>query len=121
MPRACRGRPIPSAAMDTFATGLRMGESPRWHEGRLWMCDGLAGEVLSFGADGSRRAEARVEGLPFSIDWLPDGRLVMRAPRGVVTSANLTRYSTAGGSFQEIVGVRAGRAWGEKAGSRPGE
>jgi hypothetical protein len=107
--------------MDTFATGLRMGESPRWHEGRLWVCDWLAGEVLSFGADGSRRAEARVEGLPFSIDWLPDGRLVMTSPRGVVTSPNLTRYSKSSERFNEIVVDRAGRAWVDKPGSMPGE
>ena len=37
---------------DIFATGIRMGESPRWHDGRLWMCDWLVGEVLAFGTDG---------------------------------------------------------------------
>ena len=24
---------------EVFATGLRLGESPRWHDGRLWFCD----------------------------------------------------------------------------------
>src|SRR6266567_7261360 len=81
----------------------------------------VAGEVLSFGADGSRRTEARVEGLPFSIDWLPDGRLVMTSPRGVVTSPNLTRYSKSSERFNEIVVDRAGRAWVDKPGSMPGE
>jgi sugar lactone lactonase YvrE len=107
--------------MDTFATGLRMGESPRWHEGRLWVCDWLAGEVLSFGADGSQRTEATVEGLPFSIDWLPDGALVMTTPRGVVTGPDLMPYSTSSESFNEIVVDRAGRAWVDKPGSMPGQ
>ena len=47
-----------------------MGESPRWHDGRFWMCDWRAGEVLAFDADANREVMARVEGLPFSIDWL---------------------------------------------------
>ena len=40
--------------MEIFATGLRMGESPRWHDGRLWVCDWVAGEVLAFDAAGAR-------------------------------------------------------------------
>lgn len=35
--------------MEVFASGLGMGESPRWHGRRLWVCDWLAGEVISFG------------------------------------------------------------------------
>jgi len=68
---------------ETFAAGIQMGESPRWHDGRFWMCDWIAGEVLVFDADGSREVVARVEGLPFSIDWLPDGRLVATTRGGV--------------------------------------
>jgi sugar lactone lactonase YvrE len=107
--------------MEIFATGLRMGESPRWHDGRLWLCDWLAGEVLSFGSDGSRRTEATVEGLPFSIDWLPDGTLIMTTPRGVVTGSGLRPYATSNESFNEIVVDRAGRAWVDKPGAAPGE
>jgi sugar lactone lactonase YvrE len=93
--------------METLATGLRMGESPRWHDGRLWLCDWLAGEVLSFAADGSRRTEARVEGLPFSIDWLPDGRLL-------VTGESLLRQEP-DGSFSPYadLGDVAAHNWNE--------
>jgi sugar lactone lactonase YvrE len=69
---------------ETFATRIQMGESPRWHDGRFWMCDWNAGEVLVFDADANREVVARVEGLPLSIDWLPDGRLVATTPGGVV-------------------------------------
>jgi sugar lactone lactonase YvrE len=48
---------------EVFATGIQMGESPRWHDGRFWMCDWVAGEVLVFDADGNRQVVARVEGL----------------------------------------------------------
>jgi sugar lactone lactonase YvrE len=61
---------------EMFATGMRMGESPRWHDGRFWMCDWLAGEVLVFDADANREVVARVEGMPFSIDASAAPRLL---------------------------------------------
>ncbi len=60
-----------------LADGLAMGESPRWHDHRLWVCDWVAGEVLTFDQAGSRRVVRAIPGLPFSIDWLPDRRLVV--------------------------------------------
>src|SRR5256885_786358 len=106
---------------DIFATGIQMGESPRWHGGRFWMCDWLSGEVLAFGADGSREVVARVDGLPFSIDWLPDGRLVATTPHGVVAGADLAPYGASGQPFNEIVVDAAGRAWVDMPGSMPWE
>jgi sugar lactone lactonase YvrE len=106
---------------ELFATGLQMGESPRWHDGRFWLCDWLAGEVLVFDADGNRDVVARIEGLPFSIDWLPDGRLVATTPRGLVAGPDLTPYGAAGQPFNEIVVDAAGRAWVDMPGSMPGE
>jgi sugar lactone lactonase YvrE len=106
---------------EIFATGLQMGESARWHDGRFWMCDWLAGEVLTFQPDGSREVVARVEGLPFSIDWLPDGRMVTTTPAGVVLGAELTPYGAAGQPFNEIVVDAAGRAWVDMPGSMPWE
>jgi sugar lactone lactonase YvrE len=106
---------------ELFATGIRMGESPRWHDGRLWMCDWMAGEVLAFGADGSREVIARVDGLPFSIDWLPDGRLVATTPTGVAVGADLTPYGAAGQPFNEIVVDGAGRVWVDMPGAMPWE
>ena len=75
-----------------FATGIRMGESPRWHDGRFWMSDWLAGEVLAFAPDGTRETVARVEGLPFSIVWLPDGRMVVKTNDGVRVGPELAPY-----------------------------
>jgi sugar lactone lactonase YvrE len=106
---------------EIFATGIRMGESPRWHDGRFWMCDWLAGEVLAFGADGDREVVARVEGLPFSIDWLPDGRLVATTPGGLVAGADLAPYAAAGQPFNEIVVDHAGNCWVDMPGSMPWE
>ena len=103
---------------DVFATGIQMGESPRWHDGRFWMCDWLAGEVLVFDAGGSREVAARVDGLPFSIDWLPGGRLVATTPTGVVLAGTSREpYGATGQPFNEIVVDAAGRAWVDMPGS----
>lgn len=88
--------------MDVFATGLSLGESPRWHEGRLWVCDWVAGEVLSFDPYGERRVELTMTGLPFSIDWLPEGTGVLTSPHGVVT-ADGADYGATGRGWNEIV------------------
>jgi sugar lactone lactonase YvrE len=64
--------------------GLGFPESTRWHDGRLWLCNWGAGEVLAVTADGEREVIAGLaaQTLPFSIDWLPDGRLlVIDGPR----------------------------------------
>jgi len=102
---------------ETFATGISMGESPRWHEGRFWMCVWKAGEVLVFDAEGNREVVARVDGMPFSIHWLPDGRLVAATPGGVVAGPDLYSYGATGQPFNEIVVDAAGRAWVDMPGS----
>ena len=86
-----------------LATGLAMGESPRWHDGRLWVCDWLAGEVLTVDADGRTDVVRRVEGLPFSVDWLPDGREVYTTHQGVVVGPDLAPYGGTGRPWNEIV------------------
>lgn len=106
---------------EVFASGIQMGESPRWHDGRFWMCDWLAGEVLTFDDDGNREVVARVDGLPFSIDWLPDGRLVAATRGGVVAGPALDPYGASGQPFNEIVVDAAGRAWVDMPGSMPSE
>lgn len=94
-------------------TGLAMGESPRWHNDRLWLSDWGAQEIIAVSLDG--RSEVTVPtsfGLPFCIDWLPDGRLLIVSGRerlllrrendGVmVTHADLRHLSD--GVWNEIV------------------
>jgi sugar lactone lactonase YvrE len=106
---------------ELFATDLQMGESPRWHDGRFWMCDWIAGEVLAFDADGTREIVTRVEGLPFSIDWLPDDRLVITTTNGVVVGPEQAPYGATGQPFNEIVVDTAGRAWVDMPGAAPWE
>jgi sugar lactone lactonase YvrE len=61
----------------TLMTGLALGESPRWHDGRLWFSDWVAGEVLAVDLAGTSEVITRVPSFPFCIDWLPDGRLLV--------------------------------------------
>ena len=59
--------------MDVLSDGHGLVESPRWHDGRLWFADWLAGEIIRI--DGDRAAAvARHRSLPLCFDFLPDGR-----------------------------------------------
>jgi sugar lactone lactonase YvrE len=56
-----------------------MGESPRWHDGRLWFADWVAQELIAVSPDGRAEVIMATPQLPCSIDWLPDGRLLLVA------------------------------------------
>jgi sugar lactone lactonase YvrE len=70
----------------TLLTGLGFGESPRWHNGRLWFSNWGTQEVIAVDEGGKSDVMVRVPTtLPFSIDWLPDGRLlVVSGPEGLL-------------------------------------
>lgn len=94
--------------------GLGFPESTRWHDGRVWLCNWGAGEVLAATTGGEREVIARLapSSIPFSIDWLPDGSLlVIDGPRRLLlrlepdgalsTFADLTGFGSA--PFNELV------------------
>jgi sugar lactone lactonase YvrE len=104
------------------ADGLGFPESARWHEGRAWLCNWGAGEVLAVSAGGERAVMARLapRTIPLSIDWLPDGRmLVVDGPQGKLlrqepdgtldTVADLTALGPP--PFNEIVVDATGNAY----------
>ncbi len=63
-----------------LANDLVIGESARWHDGRVWLSNWGAQEILAFDLEGQREVVTRVPtSLPFSIDWLPDGQLLVVA------------------------------------------
>ena len=99
--------------VETLLTGLAMGESPRWHENRLWFSDWGAKEIVAVDPDGNSEVVVRTPfDLPFCIDWLRDGRLLIvsgreslllrREPDGsLVTHTDLRGISDKG--WNEIV------------------
>ncbi|MDQ3413051.1 MAG: SMP-30/gluconolactonase/LRE family protein, partial [Chloroflexota bacterium] len=85
-------------------TGIAFGESPRWHDDRLWFADWGTREVIAVDRAGHGEVIIRMPSAPFSIDWLPDGRLLImlgaearllrREPDGsLVTHADLSSVS----------------------------
>ena len=63
-------------------SGLAYVESPRWHEGRLWFAHWGAGEIVAVDLDGTSEVVGQgPAGLGWSIDWLPDGRLLIDGRR----------------------------------------
>lgn len=107
--------------LDVVVEELGFPESTRWRNGRVWLCNWGAGEVLSVGQDGDREvvAELPPQTLPFSIDWLPDGRLLIvdgpgrrllvQAGGTINVLADLTVFGPA--PFNEIVVDAAGNAY----------
>jgi len=66
----------------TLVTGLAMGESPRWRKNRLWVSDWGAQEIVAVDLCGNSEVVLRAPmPLPFSIDWLHDGRLLIVSGR----------------------------------------
>ena len=57
--------------------GVVFGESPRWHDGRLWFSDWGAQQVIALAPEGRHEMVATVESFPLCIDFLPDGRLLI--------------------------------------------
>jgi sugar lactone lactonase YvrE len=57
--------------------GLAFPESPRWHEGRLWLCDWMSQQLVAVDLNGKSEVITQVQSFPFCIDFLPDGRLLI--------------------------------------------
>jgi sugar lactone lactonase YvrE len=108
----------------TLMTDIAFGESPRWHDDRLWFADWGAQEVVALDLDGASEVMVRVRfpSFPMCIDWLPDGRLLIvsardgqllrREPNGsLVTHADLSALSEKGHPWNEIVVDGRGNAY----------
>src|SRR5690349_3728343 len=98
--------------------GIGLGESPRWHDGRLWFSDWVAHQVIALDPRGEHEVIAGVDAFPFSIDWLPDGRMLVTAGRELLrleatgtleTHADLSELTEFG--WNEIVVDERGNAY----------
>src|SRR5919197_3242380 len=89
----------------TLLSGLVIGESPRWREGRLWFADWGAEEIVAVDLEGNAEVVGKgPPGLGWSIDWLPDDRLL-------VTGEGLKRLEPDGSTVRHAdlsgLGVRS--------------
>jgi sugar lactone lactonase YvrE len=58
--------------------GFGMGESPRWHEGRLWFSNWGTDEIVAVDLDGTSEVMGRGGGgAGWAVNWLPDGRMLI--------------------------------------------
>jgi sugar lactone lactonase YvrE len=100
----------------TLLAGLAFGESPRWHGDRLWLADWGTQEIVAVDLGGNSEVMFRVRfpSFPMSIDWLPDGHLLVvsardgllmrRQPDGsLVTHTDLSGLAEKGHPWNEIV------------------
>ena len=69
--------------MHTLLTGLAFGESPRWHDGRLWVADWGAQEIIAVNLEGKSEVIVKVSfpSFPMCFDWLPGGQLLIVSSR----------------------------------------
>jgi sugar lactone lactonase YvrE len=76
-------------------SGLGIPESPRWHEGRLWFCNWIGRQVVAVDLSGTAEVmltrDPASHSMGYSIDWLPDGRLL--------TTGDLVRSQQPDGSM----------------------
>jgi sugar lactone lactonase YvrE len=90
--------------MTVLMTGIAFGESPRWHDGRVWFSDWGAHQVIALDPNGGHEVVCSVPSFPMCIEFLPDGRLLVvdsvqrrllrREPDGsMVTHADLAAIS----------------------------
>jgi sugar lactone lactonase YvrE len=98
--------------------GVAFGETPRWHDGRLWFSDWGAGQVIALGPGGGREVVATVRSFPLPIEFLPDGRLL------VMDSANgrLLRREPDGSLVQhaDLSGI-TDKPWGDMVADERGD
>jgi sugar lactone lactonase YvrE len=100
--------------------GIVFGESPRWHDGRVWFSDWGAHQVIAVAPDGLAEVVVSVPSFPMCIDFLPDGRLLVvdsahqrllrREPDGtLVTHADLAPVATT--PWNEVVATATGACY----------
>src|SRR5215470_7784480 len=69
---------------ELLLTDLAFGESPRWHDGRLWVADWGQQQILRVNRDGSREVAVQLRlpsFQPICFDWRLDGRMIVVSSR----------------------------------------
>ena len=104
---------------EILCEGLCFGEGPRWHDGKLWLSDMHAHEVITVDGDGNKTTIAEVPQRPSGLGWLPEGdllivsmvdqKLLKLTADGLVTHADLA--GLADHNCNDMVVDGSGRAY----------
>jgi len=88
--------------------GFGMGESPRWHDGRLWFSNWGTNEIVAIDLDGTSEViAAGGGGSGWAVDWLHDGRLL-------ITGTELLRVEPDGSRVRHVdLGRFSPHGWSE--------
>jgi sugar lactone lactonase YvrE len=71
-------RPVEvTAHLELLMDGGSFFESPRWHDGRVWVSDLYEREVVAVTLTGTREVIVRMKDRPSGLGWLPDGDLLV--------------------------------------------
>lgn len=108
------------APFSPFISGYTFFESPRWHDGQLWLSDFYTQQIVRVTLQGEVTPVAEVPEQPSGMGWLPDGRLLVVSMRdrrilrqeadgNLVTHADLS--SVALGHLNDMVVDAQGRAY----------
>jgi sugar lactone lactonase YvrE len=106
--------------VDVLCSDLGLVESPRWHDGRLWFSDWIAGEIIAVDDEGESEVVVSHSSLPLCFDFLPDGRplLVSNQAMALLTvedDGTLVSYADLSGlsqfGFNDIVVDGRGNAY----------
>jgi sugar lactone lactonase YvrE len=104
---------------NVILTGLAFGESPRWHDNKLWFSDMHARKVMTIDLKGKTETIVEVPDRPSGLGWTPDGRLLVVSmksqkllrldPAGLICVADLR--GLASGDCNDMVVDASGRAY----------
>lgn len=91
---------------DTVVSGLCYPETPRWHDGHVWVSDQYDQAIVEVDPLGGSRVAARFDDSPSGLGWLDDGTLlaVLMHAHSVVRVADGSASST----FANLDGLHGG-------------
>jgi sugar lactone lactonase YvrE len=105
---------------EVLLTGLRFGEGPRWHDGKLWFSDFYRHGIFTMDGAGTEQLELEVPAQPSGLGWMPNGdllfvsmldRTVRRRSADGTVSVHADLSSIADGPCNDMVVASNGTAY----------
>jgi sugar lactone lactonase YvrE len=91
---------MPISGVRVLRDDFMFAEAPRWHDGRLYVSDFYAKEVVAVDLDGNRESVVTIPQQPSGLGWLPGGDMLIASMR----DASVLRFD---GTSLELVATVA--------------